>query len=232
MKDKEQKVDCKSKSGGLLFLVSIILLYILGCISLIAFLFIITTVDYPSGLWLRVIIGFSGAMALFSHSGLDHLRTFIHEAKHAFVVIITGSSLQEFRATKTSGHVTYQMGEENEHLTPWITLAPYCFPLFSLPFFLCCLLTSVENHHFYVTWLAIFLGIDFTTGLHEMHVGQTDLSRIFGGFFVSASFIGGMFFSWFSLCLLWIVGGNDGLIVFLGLGLEMVRYSFQQLISE
>ncbi|MCC6932821.1 MAG: hypothetical protein IT292_06165 [Deltaproteobacteria bacterium] len=230
MKDKKkEKPDEKSKSGGIAFLISIILLYIIGCVSIIAVILILSVMGALEYTWFRFFVGFATGLVIFSFSGLDGFRTFLHEAKHAVMVIISGNSLKEFHASEHSGHVTYELQEDNLQSAPWITLAPYCLPLFSLPLFIICLFVSDKNHPLFTILLAAALGIDFTTGLHEIHISQTDLKRIYGGIMISASFIGAMFFSWFSFCLLWIIAGNHGVLIFFQLFMEMIASLFTRI---
>lgn len=151
---------------------------------------------------------------LFSRSlKLSRLRVFLHESKHAIVVLMSGNKMKGFKVKEHEGKVDFQMYEDKVHYGPFIVLAPYCLPLLSVPALIFAILADGEDIVFSLTAAVILgaaLGLDYETAFHDLHPQQTDFKQVVGGFFASALFIGSVMFISGSACLLWAVGGRQG----------------------
>jgi hypothetical protein len=210
---KEKKPDSTSRSGSLAFYLSIpanylLAIFLLGC----------------TFFYVRKFGDSRGAAFLFSHAFLAgaiissqfealRFRTFIHELKHAVMVIFTGNRLKGFRAGAGEGEVTYALYEDSLHLKPFIKLAPYYFPLFSLPAFIAAVFFEDPARSSFVYALGFLFGVDLSMGYREIHCIQSDLKRVYGGFLATRSFIFGSYLCWFSLIFFWAIGGRAGYVI-------------------
>lgn len=227
-KKKEEKIDFNRKFGSFAFYFSIPSALILSSILLVSTLNTLKQTGFQSAIWVLLSHAFISAWALFGGKRETRTKTLIHELKHAALVIITGNKLKEIKVGRTEGHVAYNVNEDTLHLEPFVLLAPYFFPLFSLPVFLCAVFLGEGNHLPFVWALGFALGIDLTTAANEVHGHQSDLRRIFGGFLATRSFIFGANLLWASLCLLWISGASKGFEEF---GLVLGRIADQFLLT-
>lgn len=174
--------------------------------------------DYPVATerWTLFVYGLTAALVVFLGSGLRRVKTIIHEMKHAVVVLLSGNEVDEFRADRDSGHVIYSLYEGKTHFAPFITLAPYYFPLLSLPVLVAAILAEYFGAADQVQLalcllLGITLGTDVSTAYLELHPGQSDLQKILGGSLVILVFLAAAHLSWILLSLLWIQSGAVGL---------------------
>jgi hypothetical protein len=173
------------------------------------------------------LVGGIGSIAIVMNTTWPRLFILLHELKHAFVVLMTGNRLDTIHVGDDSGHVSYATYEETSHYIPFIVLAPYCFPLFSLPAIVICLFLTESSQQIAALLLGVTLGIDLATGYQELHPFQTDFKKIFGGFFVASSFIATSTMFWTSVCLLWALGGNNAFIYLGYLLLDLLTGFFQ-----
>lgn len=209
----EKKKLLSQKVGSIAFYVAIPCSFILAttfCYSLVK---VVMNVTLSRETLTLFGCSFLGAVIVFGTSKIPRLRTFLHESKHAVLVILTGNKLKEFKAAKDTGHVSYDLYTDRIHLGPFITLAPYFFPLFSLPLFFIAIIAGNWYSELFIVLLSFSLGLDLTTALQELHPHQSDLQRIFGGKWIAYLFIGGANLAWSLICLLWILGGWQGLLL-------------------
>ncbi len=143
---------------------------------------------------------------------LHKFRTFIHELKHAVVVVLTGNRIYDFRVDKHTGHVKYSLTHDTLKFAPIIAIAPYFLPLFSVPVLVVCLALDQT----FCNWLCFLLGFSLTAdiilGFQEIHPHQTDIKNSFGGIILVGLFIVSIQIMWTSLCLLWVTAGRSGFI--------------------
>jgi hypothetical protein len=155
--------------------------------------------------------GLISATLIVGSSKIHKLRTIIHEIKHAVMVLLTGNKLKSIVANKHDGYVEYKMYTNRLHFAPLIKLAPYFFPLFSLPMFGVAILFD----SYYLVLCSLLLGAalaaDTAFGVEEIHPFQTDFKKLLGGFFLSKIYIVGFYLLWFSCVTLWVRSGPDGI---------------------
>jgi len=156
--------------------------------------------------------GLVAAGLIVSTSKISRLRTIIHELKHAVLVVLTGNKLNNFVADKHEGYVEYKMYENKLHFAPLIKLAPYFFPLFSLPM----IIAFMVLDSFFPVQCAVLLGIalasDICFGVEEIHPFQTDFKKLFGGFIISKIYLVGFYLLWPAVLTLWVRSGPEGIL--------------------
>lgn len=145
-------------------------------------------------------------LTVFSKLLPTRLRVLIHEIKHALVAIVFGAKLTDVRAGQLDGQVEIEIPEDHLRYYPFICLAPYFFPLSSIPVLVIASLQETESRHLWALGLGLALALDLDLAVKEIHSGQTDFKAIFGGFPLSALFIVSFFFMWMGICLVWVSG--------------------------
>ncbi len=212
MKSARQKSNVAKKIGSLAFYLAIPCGVFLSTVGIITLLTLVQKDGLSKEIVVVFLISFLSGLIFFASAKLAWFRTFVHELKHAAVVRLSGNKVTDFYFEEESGHVSYQMYADRTHFGPFICLAPYFFPLFSLPVFFICLIFNKHYQFFLIFLLGFTLAIDLVTGYQEFHPRQTDLQRIFGGLFIAFVFIGIFHCAWFLTCLLWIVGGREAFL--------------------
>ena len=200
------------KFGGLYFFTLIPLSLLIGCVALINLVLLLLYGQSNNTAWAFFFSGFVGASAIVSTMKLRKFRTFIHELKHAIVVVCTGNRLKEFHVEEHTGHVSYDLLVSKAHFAPLIILAPYFYPVLSIPTLIVCLLYEHRFPELLTVLLGGSLAADIIMGYQEIHSNQTDLKKIFGGFLIAAIFIISIQFMWSMLCLLWVSAGNNAYV--------------------
>ena len=181
--------------------------FIVGWGCFLTLLKLLQTTTPPSGVWLTFTAGGVGAVIVLCSFDLLRTRTLLHELKHALVIILTGNVVKGIYVSKSGGSVNYEMAQENFHAAPIISLAPYFFPLLSLPTLIVCCIFGAGDPQGFAFALGATLAIDLQTAFSEMRPEQTDFRKVLGGFFASALYLAGFHFMWVTVCLLWVQGG-------------------------
>ena len=153
---------------------------------------------------------FSGIIIITS-SKILKLRTIIHEIKHAVVVILTGNKLKKIVAESGEGYVEYEMYKTQVHFAPLIAIAPYFFPLLSLPGFICVALYDTSYPVQGSLILGFLLWSDICFGIGEIHPHQSDFKQVMGGMFFSKLYLIGFYILWPCLITLWVKSGIVGI---------------------
>ena len=107
-------------------------------------------------------------------SWIRTLEVLHHELIHAAVAIVSFCTIEEIKATRSSGgHVKYR-GEGN-----WlITLSPYFLPL--IPLIFACISIFIENPYSYVAiaMTGFSMGFYYVSLRDDLHMHQTDLKKV------------------------------------------------------
>ena len=183
--------------------------FVLGCVCLISFISLFDYYIFDERIWALFATGFIGSLAVVGTSKIPKTRVFVHELKHAVVVLLTGNRLKNFVVDKHTGHVEFEMYSDKVHFASIIALAPYFFPLFSLPMLIACLILENGYNLFLSLGLGLALATDISMAYVDLHPHQTDLKKVSGGFFAGLLYLAGMHFLWTTVCLLWVVAGRN-----------------------
>lgn len=155
--------------------------------------------------------GFVLTILMIVSSEMRKVRTIIHEMKHAMVVILTGNKLGKIVANRDDGYVEYQLYKDKLHFAPIISLAPYFFPLFSLPSFIVSILMEYTSVVSSSLILGIALALDVGFGVGEIDPRQSDFKSMLGGYWLSKFYLIGFYLFWLALIFLWIRAGFVGI---------------------
>ena len=225
-KEKPKKIK---KLSSIAFVIAIPANFLLGAICFLASMNMLTSGQYRSESLLAFVGTFVLSFLLMRKLELSRLRVFLHESKHALLVLLSGNIVKGFTVQQHEGEVEYQMYKNRQQFGPFITLAPYCFPLFALPAFVVTFLLDRDP-----TWgqlcaagLGLAFAIDMETAFHDLHPHQTDFKQIIGGFPASGLYIASVMFLAGMGCFLLVLGGREGLasavFVAIALGLSFAE---------
>jgi len=218
---KDKKKQKPKKRFSFAFLLSIFSNFILTAVFLLTIIHYETKYNIDIQEWYIFGIGILGALGLIVSSKISKFRVFIHELKHSILVGLSGNVLKDFVVKKNTGHVEYQMYQDKAHYAPLISLAPYFFPLFSLPAFILVLFIREPYPIQSIMLLGFTLGADLTFSISEIHSHQTDFQVIVGGFLVSALYLVGFYMMWSFACSILAIYGVDAFRISLDIAYEM-----------
>lgn len=222
-KKKEEKPKYSNRGRfSLSFFMSIPGNFLIASLAFLSIGFMFIEGVFQREIFAVFLTGLLGGFAMFRASTNSKLWTFIHEAKHAIIIVFTGNKIKEFNVGKGEGNVSFEMYEDTLHFAPIIALAPYFFPLLSLPCLIFCIALESYNRPLCSLLLGLCLAIDITTSFGELHPYQTDFKKVFGGFFSCALYLAGVHLMWFSVCILWVVGGWRGYLFTLDVVLQLL----------
>lgn len=206
----------RKKVGGLAFLASIPALLVLD-ILIVKNLLPLLSVNTPFLFWW--VLGGTLLGVIFApifSKGKPYI--FIHEVKHAIVSSLAGNKWKKMRVNEDSGSFEYTYYKHTAHLNAFISLAPYWFPMISIPVWLIGL--THQNLEALRLALGFALGLDLYMGIKDIGPHQTDLSTIRGGVKIAKSYIWLMIIMVSSITVL---GGSLGLVGFRDLGLAILK---------
>lgn len=112
---------------------------------------------YPWFLWFTGGAIVFPVMNRFLKKNIEIIKTFTHELTHAVTALLTFRRIHSFQAEERQG-VIYTSGSERTRFL--VTLAPYCFPIYTFPLLIlrCLVVKSL------LPIMDILIG--FTVGLH------------------------------------------------------------------
>lgn len=112
---------------------------------------------YPWFLWFTAGAIIFPIMNRFLRKNIEMVKTFTHELTHGITALLTFRRIHSFHAEERQG-VIYTSGRESTRFL--VTLAPYCFPIYTFPLMLlrCIVTTSM------LPIMDVLIG--FTAGLH------------------------------------------------------------------
>jgi hypothetical protein len=199
----------KSRAGDLIFFAALLFLVAvsIGCIRSVWYVFNNYYFDRLAALIGGFLLGCF--FAAFFITG--YLSVFLHEIKHAIVAILAGNSPKGFKIGKEEGLFEYSFTQDTQSYNAFIFLAPYSLPLCTL----LCLAGGIYPLFEYQTSLialvGIGYGIDTLCGLRDIHPGQTDFSRLYGGFGIGIVYVLAMHVLLMISLITWSLGGLDAL---------------------
>ncbi len=208
----QPQVDTSIKSGSFAFFLAIPCTFGLGSAAVTAFLPDLLKQNFNHERLILAAYAFIVAIVIFSSRRLTTLRTFLHELKHAIVVLLSGNRVRDLKVHSRQGHVSYLMYSDRTRFAPFIMLAPYFFPLLSFPVLGFALVSDNDPQHLVACVLAGLLAADLTCAYKDYHPAQSDLQRISGGWIPVLVFILSVNFMWSSFCVLWLLLGRSGFI--------------------
>ena len=184
----EGNSDTPKAVGGISFIISLIGLTLIAISNLrsLPLLFSKEAVAFD-GLS-RFSMGLMGGVTFAIIACGGYLGVFLHEAKHAIVALMAGNKPKGFSVERSKGHFEYEYTKETAKYNAFIALAPYWFPLLTIPAFLF-YFTSFGKHLTLVLIVGFFYGVDLYSGIKDIGKHQSDLKLIRGGFLVGALYI-------------------------------------------
>ena len=204
MKDAPVK---NPKSGGIFFFS-----------SLLAIVFVATwnsrfliEVLYSWGLKLPCILVAGAALGWMISRFLfrAHFATFLHELKHAVVSNLVGNKAKGMKIRRNSGHFQYEYTKDTARYNAFISLAPYCFPLFTVPT-LVAASWLIPDRTVAVLLVGVALGLDLQSGWRDVGPYQTDFSDLRGGYFIGLVYVTAASVALTTLLIAWSAAGWPG----------------------
>jgi len=196
------------KLGGITFYISMLALAIIAASNLL----------HLPDLWdelararaYRFAFGVVTGMSIAALLVRDHMAVLLHELKHASISTLVGNRFKGIRISRHTGHYQYSYTEKTAHHNATIALAPYWFPLATLPLFL---LTIGDFMAFESLLLVIGIGygIDLLSGIRDVGPHQSDLTSIRGSYVVSLAYLALMHTILFTILTAWAYQGLFGL---------------------
>jgi hypothetical protein len=122
---------------------------------------------------------------------LEFLEILRHEMTHAFAALLVGSRVNELVVTNPQDGRSGAHGKVN-HVPaplsgPFITLAPYCVPTFTIPFALLRLATGDACRNIIDIVIGFTLAFHYLSVFHDLQAPQSDISRT--GYLFSLGFV-------------------------------------------
>lgn len=138
-----------------------------------------------------------------------HFATFIHELKHAVLSNLVGNKAKEMRIRRNSGHFQYEYTKDTARYNAFISLAPYCFPLFTVPM-LGIAAWLIHDRTMAVIAVGTALGADLQCGWRDVGPYQTDFSELRGGYFIGLIYVTAASITLVTFVVAWSAGGWAG----------------------
>lgn len=161
--------------------------------------------------WSRFSVGVILGLWFASMFIKGHLSVSIHELKHYILSQLVGNKFKGMRVRKHSGHVVYHYTPQTEKYNALIALAPYWFPLFTLPALLIALSISLELTKMVLMIVGFGYGVDLLLNIRDISPIQTDLTNINGGYNVGLAFVIAMNATLCTMLIAWVSLGTLGL---------------------
>lgn len=195
--------------GGVVFLTSF---------AVLVFLALLNFVNLPAlwdshakANWVQFLMGFISGFFVAGLVIRGHISVFLHEFKHALLSGLVGNKAKGLIVKGDSGRFSYSYTKETEHYNAFISLAPYWFPLFTLPVFIVGLFFVATKFTLFLLLLGVAYGIDCRINVRDISPIQTDFSNILGGFLVGLGYVIAMNAVIFSIVSAWVSQGFFGL---------------------
>ncbi len=201
--------ESKSKAGDLIFFGALLFLVAVttGCIRTVWFVFDNFYFDRLAALGAGFLFGCFFTWIFIR----GFLSVILHELKHAVVAILAGNSPKGFKIGQEEGHFEYSFTEDTASYNAFIFLAPYSIPLCTIIFLLAFIYPLFHNQTALIAVMGIGYGIDTFSGIRDIHPGQTDFSRLRGGFGIGIVYVFAMHALLSISLVTWALGGLGAL---------------------
>jgi hypothetical protein len=137
---------------------------------------------------------------------------FLHELKHSILSGLVGNKARAMKVKKNSGYFKYEYTAETEAYNAFIALAPYFFPLFTIPAAISALVLWGANHMLpSIVLIGGAFGADLLLNIKDIGPHQSDISLIKGGYTVGIFYIFVANLSISLIILAWVFQGDYGL---------------------
>jgi hypothetical protein len=218
-KAKKEVEDASSEPvGGIPFFVS---LFVLIPVGLASFSLAVARWEPAFVPQVGTFLGCVLVGAIVGHSMVrGPLHVFLHELKHQIPSNLVGNKGKGIKFGDKTGSYTYQYSKKTSYFNAFISLAPYCLPLFTFLTFMTAVLTLRENHTGAVALVGFGYGIDLALNFRDISPIQTDLTTIRGGYYVGLAYIAAWHFALLGVLLSWVF---DGFVGVQALGSEFGR---------
>ncbi len=176
MRDQKDKLE---KSGGLAFFLSFPAISYLNFSLSIGVIGLYNTQDSFLFLWIfaGIVLGFC-LSPIFTRG---KIYVFSHEVKHAIVASLAGNKWKRMDIQRDGGgEYQYSYTKKTAHLNAFIALAPYWFPLLTIPASLLTL-SKIAQPEILRILIGTCLTLDLIAGMKDLGPHQSDLSTIRGG---------------------------------------------------
>jgi hypothetical protein len=193
------------KVGGIAFFSSLIFLWVVTILAWRGYLQIAELNDFKLQrfLLLGMAVGAGASVAIRGHTSV-----FFHELKHSIISNLVGNRSRGMVVNQDSGHFEYSYTSETAPYHAFIALAPYWFPLCTIPLLLLSILVPVSASEVLVRLLVGFcFGLDLLTGLRDIHPHQTDFTNLRGGYMVGTVYITAVILFQLLVLLTWAARG-------------------------
>ncbi len=203
----------RQRCGGPFFFFSLLALLFVATWNVRFLIAVLATwgMKFPLLLTAGVALGWMISQFLFR----AHFATFIHELKHSVVSNLVGNKAKEMRIRRNSGHFQYEYTKDTARYNAFISLAPYCFPLFTVPL-LGIAAWLIPDRTLAVLAVGVALGADLQCGWRDVGPYQTDFSDLRGGYFIGLVYVTAASITLVTFVLAWAAGGWDGVGVLVG----------------
>lgn len=219
---KEKK---QSKIGGIVFLSSLLFLFILNLMFMLLAPAIFSGSNSLNH-WAHFLIG--ALVGAFSASVIitGRLRVFFHELNHKILSGLVGNKPKKLRVGKDEGFFEYEYTKETAAYNAFIALAPYFFPLFTICALVIALIGWRHEHALATAVVGIGYGADIFLNTCAISPVQTDFSSLRGGYPVGLAYVTLITTALFFVLATWVTNGFPGYLSLFGdmlaLGLQLI----------
>jgi hypothetical protein len=204
-----QKTPAK-KIGGLPYFLGQLCVPVVAlfqCYVLCAYLFSNVRMDLLLCIGLAVVIGYRATPYLI----FGPFAVFLHELKHAVVSSLAGNRAKGMRIFSRSGRFEYEYTSKSAHMNAYISLAPYCFPLFGLFAFLVSAFLFEKFIYLRAFLVSLAFASDLRLARQDIGPHQSDFTNLLGGYRLGLVYVcfANLFFA--TTLLLWAYAGWRGM---------------------
>lgn len=204
---KEEKVDDGPVGGFAFFLsLSVLIPVSWGIIYVIFSSINISALQRALPFGIGILAGFFIAHTILR----GKISVFVHEFKHSFLAGLVGNKWKRMNVGDGSGSFEYSYSKKTSHYNAFISLAPYCLPVFT---FLAALIVFALFRHdtrMALSIIGVGYGIDLIMNMRDISPIQTDLSEIRGGFTIGFLYVLAWNLSLAGVILSWALFGFIG----------------------